>query len=73
MKKDHKIIVTQLNHDKDTGTNYYEISDISNWDLERLWRLLESEKERAKITNTGFNGSEELLKVLRELGEKYDQ
>lgn len=57
-------------YDKDRGTDYYNVEDISNWDLERLYRLLETEMSRSIICEDGYRGSMDLLVELRKLAKE---
>lgn len=68
---DYKLVgIKKSTYDKERVTQYFNIEKISNWDLEQLWRLLEAEKQRARIVR-GFNrGCEALLLALRELAKE---
>lgn len=62
--------IKKTKHDKAIGTQYYDIIGITNYDLERLYRLLVAEESRAKATR-GFNrGSPELLAELTILAKE---
>jgi len=63
-----KIIETK--YDQEHGTQYYNIESISNWDLERLWRLLKAEKQRASCVDGFDRGPPELLQELNKLAEE---
>lgn len=56
--------------DKERSTHYFDIEEISNWDLALLWRLLRAEKERANCVNGFFRGSQGLLEELDKLAEQ---
>lgn len=66
----NKMKVTKVRHDKDKGTDYFSIDEISNWDLERLYRLLEAEKARARIVEGFDRGSKDLLMALQPLAKE---
>jgi len=59
------IEVKLTREDPEHGTAYFTISDISIWDLDRIYRLLVAEEKSSRITRTGDRGSAELLKILR--------
>ncbi len=64
--------IKQTKYEKETGTQYYSIDRISNWELERLYLLLEAEEQRSKIVH-GFNrGSVELKRRIKEVLEYHN-
>jgi hypothetical protein len=65
--QDKEIIIEKIRYEKEIGTLFYDVKNISNWELENLWRLLKAEESRARIVN-GFNrGTPRLLVALEKL------
>jgi len=62
--------IVKVQDDKERGTQYFNIEKISNWDLQRLYRLLVAESYRAKVTEGFGRGSKELLVELEKLAKK---
>ena len=56
--------------DKTRGIYYCNIKNISLYDLEKLWRLLEAERARCLIVHGLFRGSQALLFELRKMAEE---
>jgi len=67
--KGDKMKLVKKEFGKERGTQYFDIQHISNWDLDRLHRLLTAEQERSRITQSGYYGSPELLALLNETRE----
>jgi len=64
------IDIKKMRYDRDRGTEYYKILDISNWQLKCLYQLLRVEEERARIMNDGNRGVKELREALEPLAQE---
>ena len=64
------IKVHKIHYDKERGTEYYDIKDITNWDLQNLYQLLRVEEERARIMYDGNRGVKELREALEPLAQE---
>ena len=62
--------IEKTRFDKEHGTDYFKIEDLSNWDLERLYRLLVAETERSKIVEGFDRGCPKLLEQLTVLAKE---
>lgn len=65
-----KLKITKVRYDKERGTQYFSIDEISNWDLENLYRLLLAEKARACIVKGFDRGVEDLFVELQKLAKE---
>jgi len=62
--------IVKVWYDEERGTDYFNIKEISNWDLERLYRLLIAEKKRAECVEGFYRGSKDLLEELKVLAKQ---